>query len=48
VTVDGHRTATLDVTEQRLYQVAHFASDSRHSIGLQFSAGTSGYSFTFG
>jgi cytochrome c biogenesis protein CcdA/thiol-disulfide isomerase/thioredoxin len=41
-------TATLDVTEQRLYQVAHFASDSRHSIGLQFSAGTSGYSFTFG
>ncbi len=48
VSVDGHHTTTLDVTQQRLYQVAHFASDSRHSIHLRFAAGTSGYSFTFG
>ncbi|MGA2757803.1 MAG: cytochrome c biogenesis protein CcdA [Solirubrobacteraceae bacterium] len=48
VSVDGRQTTTLDVTQQRLYQVAHFATDSRHSIHLQFSAGTSGFSFTFG
>ena len=48
ITVDGHATTTLDVTQQRLYQVAHFATDSVHSIELRFSPGTSGYSFTFG
>ena len=48
VFVDGHYSRTLRVTQQRLYSVAHFASTSRHSIHLQFSAGTSGYSFTFG
>ena len=48
VFVDGHHTTTLNVTAQRLYQVAHFATDSRHSIQLKFAAGTSGYSFTFG
>jgi cytochrome c biogenesis protein CcdA/thiol-disulfide isomerase/thioredoxin len=48
VFVDGHHTTTLNVTGQRLYQVAHFATDSRHSIHLEFAAGTSGYSFTFG
>ncbi|HEX4033001.1 MAG TPA: cytochrome c biogenesis protein CcdA [Solirubrobacteraceae bacterium] len=48
VTVDGKATKTISVTQQRLYTVASFASDSRHLIGLKFSAGTSGYSFTFG
>jgi thiol-disulfide isomerase/thioredoxin len=48
VFVDGHYTQTLHVTGQRLYQVAHFATDSRHSIHLEFANGTSGYSFTFG
>ncbi|HEY1778271.1 MAG TPA: cytochrome c biogenesis protein CcdA [Solirubrobacteraceae bacterium] len=48
VTVDGHPTRTLHVTEQRLYTVASFASDSRHAIELRFAPGTSGYSFTFG
>jgi cytochrome c biogenesis protein CcdA/thiol-disulfide isomerase/thioredoxin len=48
VSVDGHATTTLDVTGQRLYTVASFASDSRHAIHLRFSPGTSGYSFTFG
>jgi cytochrome c biogenesis protein CcdA/thiol-disulfide isomerase/thioredoxin len=48
VSVDGHPTRTLDVTQQRLYTVASFASDSLHAIGLRFSPGTSGYSFTFG
>jgi cytochrome c biogenesis protein CcdA/thiol-disulfide isomerase/thioredoxin len=48
VSVDGHPTRTLHVTEQRLYTVASFASDSRHQIQLRFAPGTSGYSFTFG
>jgi cytochrome c biogenesis protein CcdA/thiol-disulfide isomerase/thioredoxin len=48
VSVDGRHTQTLDVTEQRLYHVAQFATDSRHAIELRFSPGTSGYSFTFG
>jgi cytochrome c biogenesis protein CcdA/thiol-disulfide isomerase/thioredoxin len=48
VFVDHHHTTTLHVTHQRLYPLAHFASTSRHSIHLQFSPGTSGYSFTFG
>jgi cytochrome c biogenesis protein CcdA/thiol-disulfide isomerase/thioredoxin len=48
VFIDGHYSTTLNVTQQRLYRVAHFASTSRHSIHLQLSAGTSGYSFTFG
>ena len=48
VSVDGHPTRTLDVTQQRLYTVALFASDSLHAIQLRFSPGTSGYSFTFG
>ncbi len=48
ISVDGHATKTLDVTQQRLYQVAHFATDSVHAIELRFSPGTSGYSFTFG
>ena len=48
VSVDGHPTRTLDVTQQRLYTVASFASDALHSIRLRFSPGTSGYSFTFG
>ena len=48
ISVDGHATTTLDVTQQRLYQVAHFATDSVHTIELRFSPGTSGYSFTFG
>jgi cytochrome c biogenesis protein CcdA/thiol-disulfide isomerase/thioredoxin len=48
VFVDGRYTHTIDVTGQRLYQVAGFADNSRHSIHLEFSAGTSGYSFTFG
>jgi cytochrome c biogenesis protein CcdA/thiol-disulfide isomerase/thioredoxin len=48
VSVDGHPTQTIDVTGQRLYTVASFATDSRHAIHLAFSPGTSGYSFTFG
>jgi hypothetical protein len=48
VSVDGRPTRTLDVTQQRLYTVASFASDSMHTISLRFSPGTSGYSFTFG
>jgi cytochrome c biogenesis protein CcdA/thiol-disulfide isomerase/thioredoxin len=48
VSVDGLHTQTLDVTGQRLYHVAQFATDSRHEIELRFSPGTSGYSFTFG
>jgi thiol-disulfide isomerase/thioredoxin len=48
VTVDGHPTRTLDVTGQRLYTVASFATDSQHMIVLRFAPGTSGYSFTFG
>jgi hypothetical protein len=48
VTVDGKATKTISVTEQKLYTVASFASDSRHLIGLRFAPGTSGYSFTFG
>ncbi|HXR29433.1 MAG TPA: cytochrome c biogenesis protein CcdA [Solirubrobacteraceae bacterium] len=48
VSVDGRRTQTLHVTQQRLYTVASFASDSRHAIELRFAPGTSGYSFTFG
>jgi cytochrome c biogenesis protein CcdA/thiol-disulfide isomerase/thioredoxin len=48
VSVDGHPTKTLEVTRQRLYAVASFATDSQHSIALRFAAGTSGYSFTFG
>ena len=48
VFVDGRFTKTLHVTQQRLYQLAGFANDSRHSIHLEFSPGTSGYSFTFG
>ncbi|MGH2850905.1 MAG: cytochrome c biogenesis protein DipZ, partial [Solirubrobacteraceae bacterium] len=48
VSVDGHPTQTIDVTQQRLYQVAAFPTDSRHAIHLRFSPGTSGYSFTFG
>jgi Thioredoxin like C-terminal domain len=48
VFVDGRYTTTLNVTKQRLYQLAAFATNSRHSIQLQFSHDTSGYSFTFG
>jgi cytochrome c biogenesis protein CcdA/thiol-disulfide isomerase/thioredoxin len=48
VFVNGHYTKTLDVTQQQLYQVAGFATNSQHSIHLEFQAGTSGYSFTFG
>jgi len=48
VSVDGRRTQTLHVTQQRLYTVASFASDSQHAIELRFAPGTSGYSFTFG
>jgi cytochrome c biogenesis protein CcdA/thiol-disulfide isomerase/thioredoxin len=48
VSVNGHPTRTLEVTQQRLYTVASFASDSLHTIALRFSPGTSGYSFTFG
>jgi cytochrome c biogenesis protein CcdA/thiol-disulfide isomerase/thioredoxin len=48
VSVDGHPTQTLHVTQQRLYTVASFASDSSHAIELRFASGTSGYSFTFG
>jgi cytochrome c biogenesis protein CcdA/thiol-disulfide isomerase/thioredoxin len=48
VFIDGRYSKTLDVTGQRLYQVGGFAANSRHSIHLEFSAGTSGYSFTFG
>jgi cytochrome c biogenesis protein CcdA/thiol-disulfide isomerase/thioredoxin len=48
VFIDGRYSTTLKVTQQRLYHLAHFATDSRHSIHLQFDAGTSGYSFTFG
>jgi cytochrome c biogenesis protein CcdA/thiol-disulfide isomerase/thioredoxin len=48
VSVDGHPTTTLHVTGQRLYTVASFATDARHSIHLRFAPGTSGYSFTFG
>src|SRR5579862_2848320 len=35
VSVDGHPTQTIDVTQQRLYQVAAFATDSRHAIHLR-------------
>ncbi len=48
VSLDGHPTRTLHVTQQRLYTVASFGSDSRHAIELRFAPGTSGYSFTFG
>jgi cytochrome c biogenesis protein CcdA/thiol-disulfide isomerase/thioredoxin len=48
VSVDGRPTRILHVTQQRLYTVASFASDSRHAIELRFAPGTSGYSFTFG
>jgi thiol-disulfide isomerase/thioredoxin len=48
VTVDGKATSTLVVSGQRLYTVAAFAGDTVHAIGLRFSPGTSGYSFTFG
>jgi cytochrome c biogenesis protein CcdA/thiol-disulfide isomerase/thioredoxin len=48
VAVDGRPTRAIDVTQQRLYTVASFASDSEHAIELRFSPGTSGYSFTFG
>jgi cytochrome c biogenesis protein CcdA/thiol-disulfide isomerase/thioredoxin len=48
VSVDGHPTKTIDVTQQRLYTVASFATDSQHAIALRFAPGTSGYSFTFG
>jgi thiol-disulfide isomerase/thioredoxin len=48
VSVDGVHTQTLEVTGQRLYHVAQFATDSRHAIELRFSPRTSGYSFTFG
>ncbi|HEY7965535.1 MAG TPA: cytochrome c biogenesis protein CcdA [Solirubrobacteraceae bacterium] len=48
VSVDGRATKTIAVTQQRLYTVASFATDSRHRIGLRFAPGTSGYSFTFG
>ncbi|HLW94476.1 MAG TPA: cytochrome c biogenesis protein CcdA [Solirubrobacteraceae bacterium] len=48
VTVDGKPTHTISVTGQKLYAVASFSTDSRHLIGLRFSPGTSGYSFTFG
>ena len=48
VSVDGRPTRTLDVTQQRLYTVASFPSDSMHTISLRFSPGMSGYSFTFG
>jgi cytochrome c biogenesis protein CcdA/thiol-disulfide isomerase/thioredoxin len=48
VFVDGRYSTTLNVTQQRLYQVAGFKTNSRHSIQLEFAAGTSGYSFTFG
>jgi len=48
VFIDGRYSKTLDVTGQRLYQIGGFAGNSRHSVHLEFSAGTSGYSFTFG
>jgi len=48
VSIDGRPTQTLHVTQQRLYTVASFPSDSRHAIELRFAPGTSGYSFTFG
>ena len=49
VFINGRYSKTLDVTGQRLYQVAPASpTNSRHSIHLEFSAGTSGYSFTFG
>jgi cytochrome c biogenesis protein CcdA/thiol-disulfide isomerase/thioredoxin len=48
VFIDGHYSKTLHVTGQRLYHVGAFAENSRHSIHLEFSPGTSGYSFTFG
>jgi hypothetical protein len=48
VFINGRYSKTLAVTAQRLYQIGGFANNSRHSFHLEFSAGTSGYSFTFG
>jgi cytochrome c biogenesis protein CcdA/thiol-disulfide isomerase/thioredoxin len=48
VSVDGHAPRAIAVTQQRLYTLATFPSDSQHTIVLRFSPGTSGYSFTFG
>jgi cytochrome c biogenesis protein CcdA/thiol-disulfide isomerase/thioredoxin len=48
VFVDGRNVSTIDVTAQRLYPVASFASNSEHTVRLRFSAGTSAYSLTFG
>jgi thiol-disulfide isomerase/thioredoxin len=48
VSVDGGISKSIAVTQQRLYEVASFSSDSSHMLQLRFSPGTSGYSFTFG
>ena len=42
------RGAAVSVTSQRLYQLAALGANGRHRLSLSFSAGTRGFSFTFG
>jgi cytochrome c biogenesis protein CcdA/thiol-disulfide isomerase/thioredoxin len=42
------RGGAIVVTGQRLYQLAALRTDGRHRLGLRFSPGTRGFSFTFG
>ncbi|GAC1436947.1 MAG: cytochrome c biogenesis protein DipZ [Solirubrobacteraceae bacterium] len=48
VSVDGHARRVVTVDRQKLYKLAAFRSDGRRHLRLQLSAGTRGYSFTFG
>jgi cytochrome c biogenesis protein CcdA/thiol-disulfide isomerase/thioredoxin len=48
VDVDGRRARTVHVTKQRLYTLADFARAGEHVVRLNFTAGVSGFAFTFG
>ncbi len=42
------RGGAVTVNRQRLYQLAALGANARHRLTLRFSAGTRGFSFTFG
>jgi thioredoxin family protein len=49
VTLDGDRTKTVQVTEDRLYTLVELPGHaSDHQLDLAFSPGVEAYAFTFG
>jgi thiol-disulfide isomerase/thioredoxin/sulfite exporter TauE/SafE len=48
VSIDSRTPRTIVVDKQRLYTLAHFASDQTHLLTLRPQPGVAAYSFTFG